>query len=54
MPLGGKSKLLLRAGCYGAVAGILDGLAATLVKPVTELLHAGGLGAVVGDWKVYV
>jgi uncharacterized membrane protein len=54
LPFGGKSNLLLRAGCYGAVAGILDGLAATLVKPTLDLLHAGGLGAVFGDWKVYV
>jgi uncharacterized membrane protein len=54
LPFGGKSNLLLRAGCYGAVAGILDGLAATLVKPTVELLNSGGVGAVFTDWKLYV
>jgi uncharacterized membrane protein len=54
LPLGSGSNLLLRAGCYGAVAGILDGLSATLVKPTLDMLHSGGLGAVLGNWQVYI
>jgi uncharacterized membrane protein len=51
---GSKSQLARRAGCYGAVAGVLSGLAATLTKPTVELLHSGGLSAVFTDWTVDV
>ena len=51
---GGGARLSLRAGVYGTVAGVLSGLAATLTKPTLELLHASGVGAVLGDWTVYV
>lgn len=54
LPLGTKEQPSLRAGAYGMVAGVLSGLAATITKPVVELLHTGGLGAVLGDWQLYV
>jgi len=54
LPLGKKERPSLRAGAYGTVAGLLSGLAATVCKPVVELLHSGGLGGVLGNWQVYV
>ena len=54
LPLGTEDKPSLRAGAYGTVAGVLSGLAATLTKPVVELLHSGGLGGVLANWQVYV
>jgi drug/metabolite transporter (DMT)-like permease len=54
LPLGKKEQPSLRAGAYGTVAGVLSGLAATLTKPVVELLHDGGLGQVLANWQVYV
>jgi len=54
LPLGKKERPSLRAGAYGTVAGVLSGLAATITKPVVELLHSDGLGAVLGNWQVYV
>lgn len=52
--LGGEDRPSLRAGAYGTVAGVLSGLAATLAKPTVEELNAGGVGDVLGDWRVYV
>lgn len=43
-----------KAAVFGLSAGILYGLAATLMKPVVEGLHVDGLGAVLGDWLVWV
>ena len=55
LSLGGtKSRLSVRAGAYGTVAGVLSGLAATLTKPTLELLHSGGVSGVLGGWTVYV
>ena len=54
LPLGKKERPSLRAGAYGTVAGLLSGLAATVCKPVVELLHSGGLGGVLSNWQVYV
>lgn len=42
-----------RAAAYGAAAGLLFGLSATLTKPTIEKLH-GGLIEVLSDWRVYV
>jgi drug/metabolite transporter (DMT)-like permease len=43
-----------KAAVLGATAGILYGLAATLMKPVVENWHADGLGAVLAGWEVWV
>jgi drug/metabolite transporter (DMT)-like permease len=43
-----------RAGVFGAVAGILYGVSATLMKPVVEQLHADGLAAVLENWELWV
>lgn len=54
LSLGKKDRPSLRAGAYGLTAGMLSGLAATVTKPVVELLHSGGLGGVLSNWQVYV
>jgi drug/metabolite transporter (DMT)-like permease len=54
LSFGGSSNLSLKAGAYGTVAGVLSGLAATVTKPTTELLHTGGVGGVFSNWMVYV
>jgi uncharacterized membrane protein len=43
-----------QAGIYGAVAGILYGVSATLMKPVVEHLHTDGVVSVLGDWELWV
>jgi EamA domain-containing membrane protein RarD len=43
-----------RAAIFGATAGILYGLSATLMKPVVEEWHANGLGDVLADWQLWV
>ncbi|MGH3042861.1 MAG: DMT family transporter [Gaiellaceae bacterium] len=42
------------AAVFGATAGILYGVSATLMKPVVENLHAGGFGAVLESWELWV
>jgi drug/metabolite transporter (DMT)-like permease len=51
--IGDGSSLSVRAGAFGTAAGIGNGLAATLTKPVVETLHASGLGGVLSGWKLY-
>jgi drug/metabolite transporter (DMT)-like permease len=46
--------LSARAALLGAVAGLLYGLSATLMKPVVENLHTEGLGGVVSGWQFWV
>ncbi len=43
----------IKAGGLGAVAGILFGLAAVLMKPVVESAHVDGWD-VLGDWQFWV
>jgi len=43
-----------KAAVIGAVAGILYGIAATLMKPVVEALHAVGVSGVLESWEVWV
>jgi uncharacterized membrane protein len=43
-----------KAALLGTVAGLLYGLSATLMKPVVEGLHSGGVGDVVGGWEFWV
>jgi drug/metabolite transporter (DMT)-like permease len=51
---GRSGGLSARAAVFGATAGILYGLSATLMKPVVEELHAGGLGHVLATWELWV
>jgi drug/metabolite transporter (DMT)-like permease len=48
-----RGGLTAKAAVYGAIAGILFGVAATLMKPVVEALHTDGWG-VFEDWQLYV
>jgi drug/metabolite transporter (DMT)-like permease len=41
-----------RAAVYGAAAGLLFGLSASLTKPAVEYLH-DGIGAVLSHWELY-
>jgi drug/metabolite transporter (DMT)-like permease len=43
-----------KAAVFGATAGILYGVSATLMKPVVETLHADGFGAVLESWELWV
>jgi uncharacterized membrane protein len=43
-----------QAGIYGALAGILYGVSATLMKPVVEHLHTDGVVSVLEDWELWV
>jgi drug/metabolite transporter (DMT)-like permease len=51
---GGRGSLSVKAGVYGATAGMLYGVSATLMKPVVEELHADGLAGVLEDWELWV
>jgi drug/metabolite transporter (DMT)-like permease len=42
-----------KAGYYGACAGLLYGLSASLWKPTVETLDADGLGAILSSWELY-
>ena len=51
--LGGKGSLARKAGLYGACAGVLYGLSASLCKPTVEILGDDGIGAVLTSWEAY-
>jgi drug/metabolite transporter (DMT)-like permease len=51
---GTRGGLSARAAVFGAVAGILYGVSATLMKPVVEDLHAEGFGYVLTTWELWV
>jgi drug/metabolite transporter (DMT)-like permease len=51
--LANRGSPTVKAGGLGAVAGILFGLAAVLMKPVVESWHVEGLD-VLGDWQFWV
>ena len=42
-----------KAGLYGACAGVLYGLSASLCKPTVEILGDSGIGAVLTSWEAY-
>ena len=46
--------LTVRAGVFGATAGILYGVSATLMKPVVEQLHTDGAVSVLESWELWV
>jgi uncharacterized membrane protein len=51
--LGGRGSLGRKAGLYGAAAGILFGLSASLCKPTVEIFHDDGLASVLSSWEFY-
>ncbi len=51
---GRRGGLSARAAIFGATAGILYGISATLMKPVVEELHADGVGSVLSTWELWV
>jgi hypothetical protein len=52
--LGGRGSLLRKAALYGACAGVLFGLSASLCKPTMEILGDDGLAAMFSSWEFYV
>ena len=51
--MGNRGTLVRKAAFYGACAGVLYGLSASLCKPTVEILDAGGLGQVLKSWEFY-
>jgi drug/metabolite transporter (DMT)-like permease len=51
--LGNKGSLVRKAGLYGACAGVLYGLSASLCKPTVEILGQDGIGTVLTSWEAY-
>jgi drug/metabolite transporter (DMT)-like permease len=49
-----RGSLSVRAALLGTIAGLLYGLSATLMKPVIENVHTGGVGAVIAGWQFWV
>ncbi|HEY5874118.1 MAG TPA: DMT family transporter, partial [Ilumatobacteraceae bacterium] len=52
--LGGRGGLGTKAAVFGATAGALYGVSATLMKPVVETWHADGLEDLLGGWQLWV
>ena len=51
--IGGRGSLARKAGTYGACAGLLYGLSASLWKPTSASFSSGGLGGMLGNWELY-
>jgi drug/metabolite transporter (DMT)-like permease len=51
--LGNRGSIVRKAGLYGACAGVLYGLSASLCKPTVEILGDDGIGAVLTSWEAY-
>lgn len=51
---GGSASAAQKAGTYGACAGVLYGLSASLWKPSGALLEADGLGGMLSSWEFWV
>jgi drug/metabolite transporter (DMT)-like permease len=51
---GGRAAPAQKAGTYGACAGLLYGLSASLWKPSGALLAADGLGRMLSSWEFWV
>jgi drug/metabolite transporter (DMT)-like permease len=51
--LGGRGTLERKAGAYGAAAGLLYGLSASLCKPTIETFHDDGLAEMLANWEFY-
>lgn len=48
-----RGSVTRKAAMYGACAGVLYGLSASLCKPTVEILDADGLGQVLTSWEFY-
>ena len=51
--MGNRGSLVRKAGLYGACAGVLYGLSASLCKPTMEILGDDGLGVMLASWEFY-
>jgi drug/metabolite transporter (DMT)-like permease len=51
--LGGRGSLARKAAAYGACAGILYGLSASLWKPVSVGFQADGLAGLLTEWEFF-
>ena len=51
--MGNKGSVVRKAGLYGACAGVLYGLSASLCKPTVEILGDDGMSAVLTSWESY-
>jgi len=51
--LGGRGSLSRKAAAFGACAGLLYGLSASLWKPAAESLNADGLGGLLTSWEFW-
>jgi drug/metabolite transporter (DMT)-like permease len=51
--LGSHGDASRKAARYGACAGVLYGLSASLCKPTVEILSDGGASAVLESWELY-
>jgi len=51
--MGGRGPKVRKAALYGASAGVLFGLSASLCKPTVEMLDANGVGGVLESWEFY-
>lgn len=51
--LGGRGPASRKAALYGACAGVLYGLSASLCKPTVEILGDGGVSAMLESWEFY-
>jgi hypothetical protein len=51
--LGGRGPASRKAALYGACAGVLYGLSASLCKPTVEILGDDGISGMLGSWEFY-
>lgn len=51
--VGADGSLARKAASYGACAGLLYGLSASLWKPTGETLNSSGLGAMLSSWEFW-
>jgi drug/metabolite transporter (DMT)-like permease len=52
--LGGHGSVAGKAALYGACAGVLYGLSASLWKPTAEAFDVGGMSGMLENWELYV
>src|SRR5262249_1967602 len=52
--VGGRTGMAQKAGAYGACAGVLYGLSASLWKPSGALAEADGVGGMLSSWEFWV
>ena len=51
--MGGRGSASRKAALYGACAGVLYGLSASLCKPTVEIFDDNGLAAIFESWEFY-